>query len=236
MGSYAPAPFVLISTHLYCAKDTRCHRPDRLHYLNFPIQSLEEAEDHDIKKERRHMIKKSTPLLPALTALMVLTPVPHALAENVTQESVSEGNTSIESIENNLDCSAGEGQIVTDSSGNQHYLKCLVLDGESDGLTFYNHWSPYEDAYFRCGSSYVRNQQIAWYHYRGTVHASGEFGSDASCGGSGKVTAASITYKRDGEILGQATAGTGETRTAHAWDSVKPNHAPTEMYYDFTLS
>ncbi|MCF4007733.1 hypothetical protein L1O03_11215 [Corynebacterium uropygiale] len=149
----------------------------------------------------------------------------------------------ISQVQQELDCSHGEHKVFLDSQGTKHSIGCQKLEksdkasttGANGPFINFNHWSPYEDHTFHCGSSTVRNQQIAYLHYRGTVHASGEQGSGGDCGGQGRVVGASITYKRDGKQIAKAVAGVGETQTAHAWDDINSNAPATEMYFDFTF-
>lgn len=182
----------------------------------------------------------------AMTSLLSAALLLPALGTPAFAEEQTSGTTDdpiVARAEQELNCAQGEHRLVTDSHGFRHAIGCLELDRQAPpnsqnvaGPTvILGHWSPYEDHTFRCGSSTIRNQQIAWYHYRGTVHASGEFGSGEDCGGAGRVVSASITYSRGGKQLGKAVANVGETKSTHAWDSPNPFAAKTQVNYNFTL-
>lgn len=146
-----------------------------------------------------------------------------------------------------LDCDSGESRDIIDAEGRIHTIGCITLNSPSfQGSTpTYTGWNPYENAYYRCGSSYVRNQQIALVSYRGTAYASGQ-----SCGdGRGPVTRAYITYSRNGKTLGTATSFAqrngngswrpGQQKSVVVWDSLDSRDRPqnkTHMKYDFVRS
>ncbi|MBV7302043.1 hypothetical protein [Corynebacterium sp. TAE3-ERU2] len=185
--------------------------------------------------------KKALALSAVLTLGLstLLAPNSHAQESNPSYE-----DAAVLVAMNDLDCSAGEHRVVVGSDGLQHAIGCTNLSSAGadnaapsnpNEVAPANHWNPYENAYYRCGSSYVRNQQIAYYRYKGTVHASGKYGSGQQCGGSGKVVAASITYKRGGKVLARARATTGQTKVASAWDSPNWWAPETQLYYNFTL-
>lgn len=189
------------------------------------------------------MRKAST--LAALTLAAVTTStVPHATAAD------KDNVVDYAALSSELDCDSGASTVVKSADGSKHAVGCENLypqDEQEDrdnkykesndipNVNMYNHWSPYEDHTWTCGSSTIRNQQIGYLWYKGTVHASGEPGSGQDCGGSGRVVKASISYQRAGQELSRADAGVGETNTANARDTIVDQSNPTTVFYDFTL-
>ncbi|WP_141759333.1 hypothetical protein [Corynebacterium sp. HMSC04H06] len=132
-----------------------------------------------------------------------------------------------------LNCTKGEKNSFVDEKGLTHVSGCYELGTQT--ATRDNHWSPYEDKTFHCGTSYIRNQQIAYLFYRGQVHASGDWATGQDCGGTGRVYRASMAYSRDGKTLSSAMVTAGQTKTITARDSVGPNAPRTVLNYNFII-
>ena len=84
----------------------------------------------------------------------------------------------VRSAHNDLDCAKNESLILNSEDGNKYEVGCSVVGGDSkSSLPFVNHWAPYESHTWHCGSSTIKNQQIGYLWYRGSVYASGDYGS-----------------------------------------------------------
>lgn len=145
----------------------------------------------------------------------------------------------VERASSNLNCEYGESKEVQGQDGLIHEIGCFEMGQTKSSLvqkaTRGGHWSPYLSKTIRCGSSYVRNQEIGYLLYRGTVHASGKWATGGDCGGTGRVYRASIAYKRGGETLSSVMVTAGQTKSITALDTIVSNAPRTQFYYNFII-
>lgn len=190
--------------------------------------------NHYSKKFFRGII----PTAAVLTLLPLAATAPASYAEETSAGLNSD--PVVERAISDLNCKNGESKQVQGQDGLTHKVGCFEMGKAESSLTQEvtptNHWNPYLSKTLYCGSSYVRNQEIAYLLYRGTVYASGEWATGGDCGGTGRVYRASIAYKRGGKTLNSATVTAGHTKTITAWDDpIDSFGPPTEFHYNFVI-
>lgn len=79
----------------------------------------------------------------------------------------------------------------------EHTLTVSSSDNSERGARDWGHWSPYRNTYISWGTSWVRNQEIGYYHYRGTTQA----GANIYQGK--RIIQTKLSYRKNGTITGQ---------------------------------
>ena len=119
----------------------------------------------------------------------------------------------------------------------EHTLTVSPSDNSERGARDWGHWSPYRNTYISWGTSWVRNQEIGYYHYRGTTQA----GANIYQGK--RIIQTKLSYRKNGTITGTAvsnahingngTFSPGDVATVWATDSPVWNAPKTEYLYTY---
>jgi hypothetical protein len=119
----------------------------------------------------------------------------------------------------------------------EHTLTVSSSDNSERGARDWGHWSPYRNTYISWGTSWVRNQEIGYYHYRGTTQA----GANIYQGK--RIIQTKLSYRKNGTITGTAvsnahingngTFSPGNVATVWATDSPALNAPTTEYLYTY---
>lgn len=97
-------------------------------------------------------------------------------------------------------------------------------------------WVPYHNSYYEWGSSWVRNQEIGYLHYRGTTQAGGNVYLGK------RIIQTTLKYRRAGVVLGTATSNAvyknrawqaGSVATVWATDSIDSSASKTQFNYAY---
>lgn len=128
-----------------------------------------------------------------------------------------------------------DGKIYTAKDGLEHHQISGNL-AKAHNKYQSKDWWPYHDMYVNWGNSWVRNQEIGYLHYRGTTQAGGDVYSGK------RIIQTTLTYKRDGKILGTAKSNAvfksnswkaGVVDTVWATDSIDSQAPKTQFTYDY---
>ena len=142
----------------------------------------------------------------------------------------------VESVNNNPAPIVIDGEEFT-AEDDSLELHTITGTRENDPTNYENRdWWPYHNAYYRWGTSWVRNQEIGYLSYRGTTQAGGNVYKGK------RIVQTSLKYKRGGTVLGTAKSTAvhksgrwkaGSVSAVWANDSLNSKAPQTQFTYNY---